>query len=80
MAEVTIRFFAAAREAAGMPAESAKGATLADVIAGLNHDGPLGPVLSVATFLVNGTYRPLTDLTPLPAGATIDVLPPFAGG
>jgi hypothetical protein len=42
--------------------------------------GPqLEKVLSVASFLVDGlSWRDLD--APLPAGATVDVLPPFAGG
>jgi sulfur-carrier protein len=38
----------------------------------------LAQVVAVATFLVNG--RAAGDDAPLPPEATIDVLPPFAGG
>jgi molybdopterin synthase sulfur carrier subunit len=38
----------------------------------------LADVVAVATFLVNG--QAAGDDTPLPPEATVDVLPPFAGG
>jgi molybdopterin converting factor small subunit len=38
----------------------------------------LTQVVAVATFLVNG--QAAADDTPLPPDATVDVLPPFAGG
>jgi molybdopterin synthase sulfur carrier subunit len=38
----------------------------------------LAQVVAVATFLVNG--QAAADDTPLPPQATVDVLPPFAGG
>jgi molybdopterin synthase sulfur carrier subunit len=43
------------------------------------HGERLGTVLGVSTFLVNGTTWHDRQ-APLPPGATIDVLPPFAGG
>ena len=77
---VRVRFFAAAREAAGQAETSVSGATLSDVVAALGGNQNLVDVLSRSTFLVDGTRRALGDPTPLPAGATVDVLPPFAGG
>jgi molybdopterin converting factor small subunit len=38
----------------------------------------LTAVVQVATFLVDGVQA--DDLTSLPAGSLVDVLPPFAGG
>ncbi|MEV4535600.1 MoaD/ThiS family protein [Asanoa sp. NPDC049518] len=79
---VTVRFFAGARAAAGVAETS--------VAAGLTHDGfvaalaerhgdRLATVLKVASFLVDGVaWR--DGQRPLPAGAEVDVLPPFAGG
>ena len=79
---VTVRFFAGARAAAGVAETS--------VSAGLTHDGfvaelaerhgdRLATVLKVASFLVDGVaWR--DGQRPLPAGAEVDVLPPFAGG
>lgn len=79
---VTVRFFAAAEEAAGVEqelAEVAAGAVLADVLAAATVRHPdLGPALQVCSYLVDAvSARPGT---PVPAGAVIDVLPPFAGG
>lgn len=42
------------------------------------HPG-LGDVLPRCSLLVGGV-RSSDDAAPLPAGATVDVLPPFAGG
>jgi molybdopterin converting factor small subunit len=80
MAAGTIRYWAAARAAAGRAEEPWSGTTLADVVAAAadRHGAELARVLSVASFLVDGTRvgsgAELTD------GATIEVLPPFAGG
>jgi len=77
---VTVRFFAAAREAAGR-AETAVGATtLAGVIAALGANQALAAVLERSTFLVDGTRRTQDDPSVLEDGATVDVLPPFASG
>ena len=43
------------------------------------HGDRLAAVLRVASFLVDGVTCHDRQ-APLPAGATIDVLPPFAGG
>jgi len=78
---LTVRYFAAARAAAGVGEETLSAGTLAhlrDLMVEL-HGERLAAVLKVASFLVDGVVR--RDLTaPLPEGATIDVLPPFAGG
>jgi molybdopterin synthase sulfur carrier subunit len=78
---VTVRYFAAARAAAGVSEERSDAPTIADLIERLGADrgDRLAKVLGAASFLVDG----LTchdRYTPLPAGATVDVLPPFAGG
>jgi len=81
---LTVRFFAAARAAAGVaeekvPAEAA--GTLEALRATLvqSHGEALAKVLSIASFLVDGVaWRDAT--LALPADATVDVLPPFAGG
>ena len=79
---LTVRYFAGARAAAnGAATESAEAATL-DELAQLltdRHGERLGLVLKAVTFLVDG----LTchdRRAALPPDATIDVLPPFAGG
>ncbi|QQB13483.1 MoaD/ThiS family protein [Brevibacterium casei] len=80
-ATVTVRFFAAAREAFGTKESTAEAATLADLISVLTAgaDTEAVTVLERSSFLVNARAR--TDRqAPLAAGDTVDVLPPFAGG
>ncbi|RFS46098.1 MoaD/ThiS family protein [Micromonospora craniellae] len=82
VATVTVRYFAGARAAAGRAEETTvAGRSLDEVLAELSdrHGAPLVPVLKVASFLVDGVTCH-DRKKPLPAGATIDVLPPFAGG
>jgi molybdopterin converting factor small subunit len=78
---VTVRYFAAARAAAGLTEERTESGTLADLVARLSadHGDGLARVLGVASFLVDGVAWHDRDAA-LPAGATVDVLPPFAGG
>jgi sulfur-carrier protein len=79
---LTVRYFAGARAAAnGARSEPAEAATLDELKQQLTdrHGERLGVVLKAASFLVDG----LTchdQAAPLPADATIDILPPFAGG
>lgn len=79
---LTVRYFAAARAATGGISVESVAASSLDGLTQLladRHGERLAVVLKVATFLVNG----LTchdRLAPLPADATVDVLPPFAGG
>nr|MDT0663151.1 MoaD/ThiS family protein [Micromonospora sp. DSM 115978] len=81
-ATLLVRYFAAARAAAGTDTELAPAgcglAELSDRLAE-RHGEPLSRVLKVASFLVDGV-RWHDRQAPLPAGATVDVLPPFAGG
>ena len=76
---VTLRYWAGARAAAGVDSEPVSGVTVGDVIAGAaaRHTG-LEPVLAVASILLDG--RPASADEPLRDGATLEVLPPFAGG
>ena len=78
---VTVRYFAAARAAAGVAEESSSAATLGSLVLELvdSHGSQLEKVLGVASFLVDGVSWRDREAT-LPAGATVDVLPPFAGG
>ncbi|MET7748035.1 MoaD/ThiS family protein [Micromonospora sp. NPDC005367] len=81
-ATLTVRYFAGARAAAGRSEETTPaGRSLDDITAELakRHGARLEAVLRVASFLVDGVVCHDRH-TPLPAGATIDVLPPFAGG
>jgi molybdopterin converting factor small subunit len=79
---LTVRYFAGARAAAnGVSAESAEAGSLAELTQLLTdrHGERLGLVLKAASFLVDGLSCH-DRLAPLPAGATVDILPPFAGG
>jgi molybdopterin converting factor small subunit len=80
---VTVRLFAAARDAAGGAQESAAPGWLNQVLAELvtahgGPDGALAGVLQRCTYLVDGVRADLD--TAVPDGAVVDVLPPFAGG
>lgn len=75
---VTIRYFAGARTAAGVTEASIPAGTTIDELTASASE-PLKRVLRSASFLVDGLAWHDRG-TPLPAGATVDVLPPFAGG
>lgn len=76
---VTVRYWAAARAAAGTDSDSQAGGTVGEVVdaAARAHPG-LERVTRVATFLMDG--RKVGRDEPVAAGATVEVLPPFAGG
>jgi sulfur-carrier protein len=78
---VMVRYFAAARAAAGVAQEQAEAPTLGTLLAELSVSrGPqLAKVFGVASFLVDGMAWRDREAA-LPPGATVDVLPPFAGG
>jgi molybdopterin synthase sulfur carrier subunit len=84
VAEVTVRYWAAARDAAGVTEERLTAGTLAGAIAaaGDRHGAALARVLSLCSFLIDeepaGRRDPAT-LTLRP-GSVIEALPPFAGG
>ncbi|WP_433388826.1 MoaD/ThiS family protein [Micromonospora sp. KLBMP9576] len=81
-AALTVRYFAGARAAAGRAEENASaGRSLDELVLELTarHGERLAAVLGMASFLVDGVTCHDRQ-APLPAGATIDVLPPFAGG
>jgi molybdopterin converting factor small subunit len=86
MATVTIQYWAAAREAAGVELESVEASTLAealDVIVARRGDGSrLRAVLAASSFLVDGAAasRGAAPDVVLPDAAVIEVLPQFAGG
>ena len=88
MAMVTIRYWAAAKDAAGVAAESIEAGTLADALAaaldsrGRERGDRLRGVLVRSSFLIDGLpagVRPHQEIS-LPETAVIEVLPPFAGG
>jgi len=86
MAKVTIRYWAAAKAAAGMPEETVEANTLSEalntVVASRKPDGRLAAVISRSSFLVNADPAGRADLESivLDEGAVVEVLPPFAGG
>ena len=86
MPQVTIRYWAAAKEAAGMAEESVEGVTLRDVlntvVASRKPDKRLESVIARSSFLVNAdpVGRAAKESIALDDGAVIEVLPPFAGG
>lgn len=77
---VTVRYFAAAAEAAGLDSEAVAAGTADEVVAELTrrHGDGLAAVLTRCSLLADGTRVEGAD--PVRAGATLDVLPPFAGG
>lgn len=90
---LTVRYFAAAKAAAGLATEqidlnlvdgdATRGAVENHLIA-LHPESPAGEpplaeVLARSSFLLDGQSCP-TPQTPVHGNATLDVLPPFAGG
>lgn len=92
MAIVTLRYWAAAKDAAGIAEETLTAETLADALAAARgrtgsaehagQDARLTAVLARSSFLINGD--PVGGRAPeavvLTDAAVIEVLPPFAGG
>lgn len=82
MAEITVRYFAAAAEAAGRDEEAweapepATLGMLGEHLASRYGEG-MARVLRGGSFLVDGLVR--RDTGPI-GGQRVDVLPPFAGG
>jgi sulfur-carrier protein len=86
MPKVIIRYWAAAKEAAGLQEESVEAITLSDllntVVASRKPDRRLSDILARSSFLVNADpvgRRPRQSIV-LDEGAVVEVLPPFAGG
>ena len=82
MVDVTVRYFAAAADAAGREEEQVSlddSATLGTLREELEsrYGSPMAKVMRSGSFLVGGTVRrdPAT-----PVAGTVDILPPFAGG
>ncbi|MBM7369304.1 MoaD/ThiS family protein [Gordonia hydrophobica] len=76
-----IRYFAGAAEAAGRKEQSFDGAlTVGELKQRLSdeHGPEFARVLTACSVLVDGTRA--TDETFAAAAATVDLLPPFAGG
>jgi molybdopterin converting factor small subunit len=86
MARVTVRYWAAAKEAAGTAEENVSADTLADalnIVRGSRAgNSRFAAVLARSSFLVDGAQagRHAPDTVVLPENAVIEVLPAFAGG
>lgn len=81
--QVTVRYFAAARAAAGLEAETLvvrPGTTVGELVERLAVRGSgLATVLSRCSYLCGG-IAVRDETTALRPGDTLDVLPPFSGG
>jgi molybdopterin synthase sulfur carrier subunit len=82
--QVTVRYFAGAKAAAGAASESVSvpaGTTVDDLVSALaaDHGEALARVLAAAGFLLD-EVAVRDRSTVVPDGAVLDVLPPFAGG
>ena len=79
MADVIVRYFAAAAEAAGVEEETLTASTVGELRSILKdaYGEPMQRVLASGSFLVDGVVS-RDDAREL--GTRVDVLPPFAGG
>ncbi|NBM18259.1 MoaD/ThiS family protein [Streptomyces sp. GC420] len=84
MAAGTIRYWAAAKAAAGVAEEPYRADTLAEALDGARerHPGELARVLARCSFLIDGdpVGTRSHETVRLAEGGTVEVLPPFAGG
>jgi sulfur-carrier protein len=85
MAIVTMRYWAAAKDAAGVPEQQLTADTLAAALsaaAEISGGSQLRAVLDRSSFLIDGNPvgRRAADSVVLDDGNVIEVLPPFAGG
>ncbi|MDT0570962.1 MoaD/ThiS family protein [Streptomyces sp. NPDC014892] len=84
MPKGTVRYWAAAKSAAGVAEEPYDAATLADALTAARdrHPGELVRVLRRCSFLVDGNPvgTRAHETVRLAEGGTVEVLPPFAGG
>lgn len=84
MAKGVIRYWAAAKAAAGVAEEPYQAETLAEALrnACLQRDAEFARVVARSSFLIDDQpvgSRPHESVI-LPDGGTVEVLPPFAGG
>lgn len=77
-AQVTVRYWAGARRAAGRDSEQLSAGNLRDLLSQLGSRPALTDVIAASSVLVDGLANPSDN--PLPEGAVVDILPPFAGG
>jgi molybdopterin synthase sulfur carrier subunit len=85
MATIRIRYWAAAKQAAGTDEETVNADTLAAAIAIMiasHADGGFAAVLTRSSFLLDGQQpgNQAAEFIALRDQQTLEVLPPFAGG
>lgn len=85
MAIVTMRYWAAAKDAAGVSEQAVTADTLAEALAAVTRSGDraaLRAVIARSSFLVDEAPvgRRAAESVQLQDGNIIEVLPPFAGG
>jgi sulfur-carrier protein len=84
MPKVTVRYWAAAKAAAGIAEEPYDADTLAEALAAVRtrHPRELTRVLRRCSFLIDGDPVGTRghETVRLAEGGTVEVLPPFAGG
>lgn len=78
MEEVTVRLFAAARDAAGTAQLQVAPGPIGQRLAELGLGDRFGQVLALSSLVCDGVR--IEPAAEVPAGAVVDVLPPFAGG
>jgi sulfur-carrier protein len=80
--KVTVRFFAAARAAAGCDQVLLEPGSMGEIIERMNAAFPaLTAVTPMCSFLVDSlSVKRIGGGKIVKAGSTVDVLPPFAGG
>ena len=80
MNSVRVRFYAAARDAAGVREREVLPGTLEEILLGISEDNPrLKEVLARCSFLIDGAICHDHGVE-IHSGSTLDLLPPFAGG
>lgn len=85
MATVTMRYWAAAKAAAGVDEQQLTAQTLADALTAARaaHDSAgFRAVLARCSFIIDGNPvgRRAAESVELAEGSVVEVLPPFAGG
>lgn len=85
MASIRIRYWAAARAAAGVAEEDVEAddcaAALEQVLAARHGDSDaLQRAVGASSFLVDGVRRDRAALSDISGPVVLEVLPPFAGG
>jgi molybdopterin converting factor small subunit len=78
---VTVRYWAGARSATGRAEEAVEAETIGDLLTLVASRHDIERVVAVCSLLVDGvSVRRDESDRQLPAGAIVDLLPPFAGG